>query len=243
MILREEKVNNWFERKVSGKTNSSTISNGTNFSHEALAQDEQSIGVFFAAFSVQVLFQVKLLQFKLKEPKFLDLFNDIVLFASQRIFINKLLHDEKYKLITQYIRDLIRRNSIDPKITKQPYILFLSELNNKSFLIRQIFGHSSQVLPKYTFINKYLEIDITKVNIDMLFREMENLSIEEQVLCLSRIFIKLQDQYVDKQKTIKQSFEENLKRTKEELINNQESRKNVNMKNIDMLEEFYKNWN
>ena len=88
-----------------------------------------------------------------------------------------------------------------------------------------------------------MEIDITKVNIDMLFREMENLSIEEQVLCLSRIFIKLQDQYVDKQKTIKQSFEENLKRTKEELINNQESRKNVNMKNIDMLEEFYKNWN
>ena len=121
--------------------------------------------------------------------------------------------------------------------------MFLRELNNKSFLIRQIFGHSSQVLPKYTFINKYLEIDITKVNIDMLFREMENLSIEEQVLCLSRIFIKLQDQYVDKQKTIKQSFEENLKRTKEELINNQESRKNVNMKNIDMLEEFYKNWN
>lgn len=79
---------------------------------------------------------------------------------------------------------------------------------NKSFLIRQIFKQSSQILPKYNFIENYIGVPLRDFDWNKFSTELNDLAINQKILVLARIFDRTGDT-VGRNKTIIGSLIEN----------------------------------
>lgn len=181
-------------------------------SHELLARDEQNVGIFFASFAIQYYLHKEMLSVKLNHPpKFLDEFQDVELYASQRVFIKNIIGNKKYKTICEEIEGLLLE--YNDKISKKPHDIFLLRLN-KSFLIRQIFGHSQQLMEKYRFVRNFIGKEINEISDEELLAKMWHLPVEQQVLVCAAVFSNIKDNFGNKKKTIADSFIENAKRLK-----------------------------
>lgn len=218
------------------------ITRADTLAHEQLARDEQSVGVFFAAFAIQYLLHKDMLQNKMTKPGFLKLFGDVSLSASQRILIKEIIAKKEFSKVVDEIQNLLLESlSANPK-QPLPHALYLSRIQ-KSFLIRQIFRHSSQVLPKYEFIDKVLVKDIRQLNFKELNNNMWTLPADQQVLVLVRLFIELGDDGIAiKRKTLIESFTENLARWKVEMKKHTDNDGILNSANITMLTSFIDNY-
>lgn len=186
--------------------------------HEKMAQDEQNIGVFFAAFAIQYLLHKDMLQNILTAPKFLKHFGDFTLSASQRIFIKEIIRSkesETARIVDEMQAAILESMSAKSKY-QRPDLFFLSRIQ-KDFLIKQIFAHSSEeVTPKYEFVEKLLTSNIREINLKNIINTMWILSVEQQILILSRIFVSLSDDgNPKKRKTVIDSFSENLDKWKQ----------------------------
>lgn len=216
--------------------NNNTSGQNTTLSHELIAKEEQNIAIFFAAFAIQYYLHKNLLQQEIIYPNYLKYYADIKILASQRIFIKNLIVDKNYQTICSYIETSLLQNK-----EAFPHNFFLSKMNkaNKIFYIRQIFSHSNQILKKYQFFSifdKKSTIDLSE-----LYTFLKPLSLDEQILCLSRIYINIDDQNHDKQKTIFQSFHENFQRCVLELEKNNKLFKKINTNNLETIRLFFKN--
>ncbi len=215
-------------------------SNPVTLAHEMVARDEKHVGIFFAAFAIQYLLHKDLLQIEFVEPKFLNLFHDIEITASQRVFIKNLISTRKFVKVLEELRGFFLEYKIDlleNKIEKQPYNIFLGKIN-KSFLIRQIFKHSEPVLEKFQFLDDFLEKNIHDLNFNELYLKIYNFNIEQQILILARLFANMDDEYINKRKSIINSFDENIQRTKEEMKRNRERYSIKEFNNIVLFEHF-----
>lgn len=189
----------------------------TTLAHELVARDEQYVGVFFASVAIQYYLHKDMLNGKVNPPYFVKFFVDIETYASQRVFIKNIINDPKYRKIIETLRGLFL--TCDKSKDKHSYDVFLTSIN-KSFLIRQIFNHTDQVLEKYKFIDKFITKDVTTINMDDLYNKLNTLPVEQQILVLTRIFSSLKDEISGKKKTILDSFGENIGRMQAEIRRN-----------------------
>lgn len=175
--------------------------------HEQIARDEQFVGLFFAAFSIQYCTENNESDV-LKDIEFLKLFKDIDLYVSQRIFIKSIINTKSYKSVCEELHNLIINEK--QKNGQNPYDYFLSTINkgNKGFLIRQIFNHTDQLLEKYRFISDFVNNDISKIDVELLYKKMWHLPLEQQILVCVYIFSKITDTFESEKKTIGLSFNE-----------------------------------
>lgn len=197
------------EKEKTENTGASTLA------HELVAREEQNIGIFFAAFSIQFYMTREMLKQRLNKPVFLNHFGDVEVFASQRIFIKNIIINKYYQNLCEEIEYLLIEHNNDD--TKQPHELLLSRIN-KAFLIRQIFKQTDQVLPKYHFVEDFLGQEINNIDMDILYKKMETLPVEQQILVLSRIFTQVKDSFENKKKPILASFIENVMRVKNDYV-------------------------
>lgn len=204
--------------------------NSTTLSHELVARDEQIIGCFFAAFAIQYFLHKDMLNNKLIAPQFINVFSDIEVCASQRIYINNLIgNSKKYIKVIEELQLLYLEYCSDVNKNPQPYLLFLSRIN-KSFLIRQIFNHTDRMLEKYQFIEDFVNKD--KVDLDKLNSKIWHFPVEQQILILARIYSSITDEHTDKIKTILVSYRENLKRLITEIESNKSKYNDIQKNNI-----------
>lgn len=210
--------------------------------HEQIAKEEQAVGVFFAAFAVQYLLHKDMLQNKMTKPNFLKIFGDMSLSASQRMFVKELIARKPFNKVVQEMQNLyIEVLSANSKQVF-PHVLFFSRIQ-KGFLIRQIFQHSDQVLPKYEFVGKILVKDVRELNFDELNNSLWTLPVEQQILVISRIFVELGDDNMEKKrKNIIDSFSENIARWKIEMKKHTDDDAILNSPNIVMLTSFVDNY-
>jgi hypothetical protein len=209
-------------------TENNTIST---LSHELVSLQEQNIGTFFAAYSIQALLTKKLLKQELNFPTFIKHFSDLELYGEQRIFIKKLIIDKTVKEIFKYLNTIILEYNQDQTI--YPHEIFLKQIN-KSFLIRQIFKQTEQILDKYHFIEHFLNKKNAELDFDDLILQMKDFTIQEKTLVIIRIFINLKDDGEENKKQIFSSFIQNIKRTKSEL-QLQGYDNTIEIKNLNML--------
>lgn len=209
--------------------------------HEQMAKDEQHIGEFFASFAIQYLLHKDMLQNKLTAPKFLKHFGDISISASQRILIKEIISSKELVKVTDELQNILLESLAPNSKSQRPDLIFLSRIQ-KAFLIRQIFKHSSTVLPKYEFIEQFINKDIRKLDLKSLYKQMWALSVEQQIIILCRIFASLEQDGMDsKRKTIIDSFSENLTRWKK-AMQAPEYEGILNSPNIVTLSSFIKNF-
>lgn len=183
--------------------------------HELVAREEKSVEIFFAAFAIQYYVHKDMLANTLNPPGFIKFFGDIEIYASQRVFINNLINNKKYKTVLVKMEKLFLEYNINS--TRLPYQSYLNSFN-KAFLIRQIFEHTDQTLSKYAFMKDFVDKDIIDIDLDILDQKMIHLPVEQKILILVRIFVQLKDNFENKKKEIMESFLENIKRKKEELV-------------------------
>lgn len=209
---------------------------------ERMAKDEQSVGVFFAAFAIQYLLHKDMLQNKMNKPNFLKIFGDFSLSVSQRMLVKELIAKKQFLKIVEEIQNLyLEVLSSNPK-QQYPHLLYFSRIQ-KGFLLKQIFGHVEQPLPKYDFINKIIVKDIRELNFEELNNCIWALPVEQQILVISRIFVELGDDNMEKKrKTIVDSFSENLARWKVEMKKHTDNDGILNSPNITMLTSFVDNY-
>lgn len=200
--------------------------------HELVAREEQSVGIFFAAFAIQYYVHKDMLTKKINVPTFLKFFSDIELYASQRVLIKDIINNKKYKFIVLELEKLLLDYNADA--SRLPYETFLNKIYNKAFLIRQIFEHTNQTLSKYSIIKDYINIELINLDLNELADKMANFTNEEKILMLIRIFIQQKDAYESKKKEIMDSFLENIQRKKEEykLKNKTNSIEYTNLENF-----------
>lgn len=182
--------------------------------HELVAREEKSVEIFFAAFAIQYYVHKDMLANSLNPPGFIKFFGDIEIYASQRVFINNLINNKRYKPVLLKMEKLFLDYNINN--TRLPYQAYLNSFN-KAFLIRQIFEHTDQTLSKYSFMKDFIDKDIIDINLDTLDERMAHLPVEQKILILVRIFVQLKDSFENKKKEIMESFIENIKRKKDEL--------------------------
>lgn len=192
------------------KVSSSTLA------HEMVAREEQNVGIFLSAFAIQYYFSKEMLKYKLYKPKLLTYFGDMELYASQRVLIKTLISNPLYHYIIDKIALLLLENNQNPE--KLPHEVLLSKMN-KAFIIRQIFQQTDQILPKYEFINKFINVNIVDLDLSRLFEAMKDLPIEQQILVLTRVFSNTKDDFEAKKKSLNDSFYENIKRVRQDYIN------------------------
>lgn len=197
--------------------------NSVTFSHEIVAIEEARIGVFFAAWAIQYLLTPKMLRMKNIAPLYLEKNANVELYAAQRVFIMKLIEHPAFKDVENEMEFLLGQYALDNTI--DPDSLFLNSIN-KSFLIRQIFKKTAQVLPKYNFIEDFIGVSLKNFDWDLLAEKLKILPIEQKILVIARIFDRTGDN-VNRNKTIIGSFIENSKRNvdileKKNLKNTQE---------------------
>lgn len=183
--------------------------------HELVAREEKSVEIFFAAFAIQYYMHKDMLVNPLNPPAFIKFFGDIEIYASQRVFINNIINNKKYKPVLAKIEKLLLEYNINS--TRLPYQSYLNSIN-KAFLIRQIFEHTDQTLSKYGFIKDFLNKDLIDIDLDLLDEKTINFPVEQKILILVRIFVQLKDNFENKKKEIMESFLENIKRKKEEYV-------------------------
>lgn len=183
--------------------------------HELVAREEQNIGTFFSAFAIQFYMCKEMLKYKLVKPNFIHNFSDVNLYASQRVLIKNFITNPLYRDLAIEIEDLLVQHNNN--LSKPPHEIFLSNIN-KAFLIRQIFKQTDQVLPKYKFIEDFIGLDISQLDINKLGQHLQTLPVGDQILVVSRIFSQMKDSFESKKKTVLTSFIENIKRTRQEYI-------------------------
>lgn len=199
---------------IESKDKTDTTTTGSNtLAHELVAREEQNVGIFLASFAIQFYLHKDLLKYKLNKPTFLIYFGDVEIFASQRVMIKSIISNPKYKEFCQEIENILLEHN--DNLDQQPQEILFADMR-KSFLIRQIFKQTDQVLPKYNFIEKFIDLPISELNFDNLAKEMTHLPVEEQVLVMVRIFNHMKDTFESKKKSIISSFIENIKRTKDD---------------------------
>lgn len=201
--------------------------------HELIAKEEQNVFIFFVAYAIQFYMTKDIIQNEIKTPFFISDCKDIELYASQRVFIKKILSNPKYKNINKELENLFLTNDGAKKLDT----IFFNKLN-KAFLIRQIFKQTDQVLQKYQFIDNFIDLEFYDIDLNELLKEMKHLTIKEQILVLVRVFSNIKDMFENKKKTIGTSFLENINRIKQDCIR----RNNKNTLEYANLERFYLNF-
>ncbi len=201
----------------------------TTMAHELVARDEQSVGIFFSSVAIQYFLHKDMIQSKINPPEFIKFFADIEIYGSQRVFIKNLISNKNYAKVLDEMRSLFMECDKSPD--KHSYTLFLARIN-KSFLIRQIFRHTDQVLDKYNFIDKFVNPDINNINMDELYKSMWLLPVEQQILILTRVFISIQDTMDTKKKNILLSFAENVARVQDEIKRNPSRHQPIEISNV-----------
>lgn len=190
-------------------------SSPTTLAHELVAREEKNVELFFAAFAIQYYMHKDMLINNLNPPTFIKFFGDMELYASQRVFINNLINNKKYKNVVERMEKLLLEYNVNSN--RLPYESYLNSIN-KAFLIRQIFEHTDQTLAKYVFIKDFINKDIADIDLDALDLKMGSLPVEQKILILVRIFIQLKDTFENKKKEIMESFIENIRRKKDEYV-------------------------
>jgi hypothetical protein len=198
---------------MNNKIDLTSLNNNT-LAHELVAREEQNIAIFFISFAIQLYLTKEMLKKDLNKPKFLLYYGDIELFASQRVLIKNIILNKDYKGFCEDIEKFLIESNIKENL---PHECFFNKIN-KSFLIRQIFNQTDQVLSKYKFINKFINLNITELDLSELFSLMVELPREQQILIISRIFSNIHDRFENKKKSIQWSFLENLERKKSEYV-------------------------
>lgn len=205
-----------------------------------MAKDEQSIGIFFAAFTIQQLFRGEMLQNRFTEPKFLKYFGDIELSASQRVFIKEIINFKNSTQIKDELQSILLECLSPNTRNPRPDLVFLSRIP-KDYLVRQIYQRSDEISPRFQFISDYLNLTISQLDFKKLHSQIWPYPVESQILILSKIFTNLAEDGADhKRRTIFQSFSENLSRWKTAMKNNEGI---LNSPNIIMLSDFVENYN
>lgn len=207
------------------KVSSSTLA------HEMVAREEQNVGIFLSAFAIQYYFSKEMLKYKLNKPKLLMYFGDIELYASQRVLIKNIISNPFYHHIIDKISVLLLEHNQNSE--KLPHEMLLSKMN-KAFIIRQIFQQTDQILPRYEFIDKFINISIVELDLNRLFEAMKDMPIEQQILILTRIFSNMKDDFEEKKKSLNDSFNENIKRVKQDYINKNKTT-TIEYENIEFL--------
>jgi hypothetical protein len=211
-------------------TNKNTNDNKTVASHELVAKEEQNIGIFFAAFAIQFYLHKGYLSKVNRVPVYLKYYHDIEIYASQRVFINTLLTNKNFAdfissitvFFDQYLKDS----------NKFPHVHYLDSLSTgKTFLIRQIFELTDQMLSKYKFIKDIIKCDITSLDFNKLYDDLNKFAPDQQIMILARIFLGLKDSHNNKMKSIKYSFKENIEKVKKEF----DAKNKTNNKEYDNL--------
>lgn len=197
--------------------------NSATFSHEIVAIEEAKIGIFFSALSIQLLLTPKMLRMKNIMPLYLEKNANVEICAAQRLLIKKIIDSSYFKDVKEEFEFLLSQYAIDSRV--DPDEIFLNNIN-KSFLIRQIFKKTSQILPKYNFIDNYIGVPFRDFNMEQLAKDMQKLPVEQKILILARIFDRTGDN-VGRNKTIMGSLVENSKKNlslleKRGLVNTQE---------------------
>ena len=175
---------------------------------ELLVRDERLVSVFFSAIAIQYFLHKDMLNNKLIPPNFISINGDVETCATQRMFIKELIHNKKYGKLMEELQLIYLEYVRDPKKYPQPYILFLSRIN-KSLLIRQIFSHAG-IIDKYSFIEDFYGVE--NIDIEKLNSKMWHFPIEQQILILARVYSGITDKFIDKRKTIFNSYKENVTR-------------------------------
>lgn len=159
--------------------------NSATFSHEIVAIEEAKIGIFFSALSIQLLLTPKMLRMKNIMPLYLEKNANVEICAAQRLLIQKIIDSSYFKDVKEEFEFLLSQYAIDSRV--DPDEIFLNNIN-KSFLIRQIFKKTSQILPKYNFIDNYIGVPFRDFNMEQLAKDMQELPVEQKILILARNF-------------------------------------------------------
>lgn len=181
---------------------------GATFSHEIVAMEEAKIGIFFSALAIQLLLTPKMLKMKNIYPEYLEKNANVEICAAQRVVIQKIIDLPEFKDVKEEFEFFISQYAIDNSV--EPVQIFLNGIN-KSFLIRQIFKKTAQILPKYDFIENYIGVPFREFNWEQLSKDMMSFPIEQKILILARIFDRTGDN-VGRNKTIIGSLIENSRR-------------------------------
>ena len=181
---------------------------GATFSHEMVAIEEAKIGIFFSALAIQLLLTPKILKMKNIYPDYLEKNANIEICAAQRVLVQKIIDLPEFKDVKEELEFFISQYAIDNSL--EPAQIFLNSIN-KSFLIRQIFKKTAQILPKYDFIEKYIGVSFREFNWEQLSKDMAVLPVDQKILVLARIFDNTGDK-VGRNKTIVGSLVENSRR-------------------------------
>lgn len=179
--------------------------NGATFSHDIVAMEEEKIGIFFASLAIQFLLTPKILKMKNIFPKYLEKHANTEICAAQRVFIQKIIDLPSFKDVRDEFEFCLGQYALDN--TFPPEEIYLASIN-KSFLIRQIFKQSSQILPKYNFIENYIGVPLRDFDWNKFSTELDDLPINQKILVLARIFDRTGDT-VGRNKTIIGSLIEN----------------------------------
>lgn len=170
--------------------------------NESFYNEENQTGTFFASYAIQILFLNQSLNRELPMPLFLKHYKNDILNISKRLFIKNIIENPNYKHLRSYISSIIYDNMDNPK--EKPSEVFLKNIP-KSFLIRQIFNKTEHTLAKYLFLESFINTPIQSFNFNEFYSNLKNLNIEEQTLCLIRIFSNFHDT-INKDKKLMQSF-------------------------------------
>lgn len=181
----------------------------TTLAHELVAREEHNVGIFIAAFAIQYYFSKEMVKHSLVTPKFLMNYGATDIYASQRVFIKNIIRHPDYKQIINKLYNILIEYNSSPK--QLPQELLLAKIN-KAFVIRQIFKQTDQVLPRYDFMDEFVDKNIADLDMDLLYDAMSALPLEQQILVLARIYAHLTDQFEDKKRSINTSFLENIRR-------------------------------
>lgn len=170
--------------------------------------EEQAVYKFFNAFYIQFLLQKDFSNTPILKLDFLGGFVKDYVYATQRVFIKKIISDQHFKVFSEEMKEFfLEYNSTK---ASSPCSIFMRRINKDAFL-KQVFGGHG----KYRFLKQFLEQSNGNVSIEELYNKIWHLSQEQQIIIFAYIFSTLEDTHIHKRKSFKDSFYENCQRVQE----------------------------
>lgn len=171
-------------------------------------EEEKSLYKFFNAFYIQFLLQKDFSNIPILKLDFLNGFIDEPVYATQRVFIKKIISDSHFKVFSEEMKEYFLEYNSTKAVS--PCGLFLGRIN-KDVFIKQVFSGQG----KYKFLSQFLEQSGGNISMDDLYNKIWHLSQEQQTVIFAYIFSTLEDTHINKRKSFKDSFTENCQRVQE----------------------------
>lgn len=182
-------------------TTTETQTSGTLF------MEKDAVHMFVCAMAIRIYLMPNMISKKLATPLFLGDVLEEKLFASQRVFVDKIIQEPLYREVVLLLRDVLL--TIDG--LNDPESLIFANSPKRQMLL-QIFNKTEDREQHYSMLDKYVTNDINKIDIYSLWIAMNQLKTKEKFVFLARIFDNLSDTRMDKIKSIGESFAENISR-------------------------------